>query len=227
VPLSRLGVAPIAGVGDETLLNFTLPQSFKYGSEEYTRIALTSNGYAVVGCGTAQDLNFAPPAAWPSPARPNNVLAPYWSDLNPEAGGALRATILTDGVNRWLVAEWENVPTFSDAAQTRSFQLWIQLGSTEGIWFTYAKTGPGDPGSGLAVGAENRDGTSGLRLDTVPAAGSDVAVKTAPPTPGGSVLLGYDAFGVRPGAYQLVARMTSDLTVGTATEAVNLTVTRR
>jgi subtilisin family serine protease len=227
LPLSGFGVAPITGIGDETIANFNVP-AFKYGTEEYTQLAVTSNGYAIVGGGSSQDLNFAPPANWPDRARPNNVLAPYWSDLNPAAGGAVRLAVLTDGTTRWLIADWENVPTYSSAAQTRSFQVWIQLG-TEGIWFTYGKTGAGDPGSGLAVGAENRDGTSGIRLQAapIPGPGSDIAVKTAPPVAGGSILLGYDAFGVKPGLYQLVARMTSDVSTGTAAESLNLEVTKK
>ena len=226
--LSEFGIAPIAGMGDETIASFNVP-AYRYGTEEYTQIGVTSNGYVVVGGGTSQDLNFAPPATWPNPARPNNVLAPYWSDLDPATGGGVRLGILTDGTTRWLIADWENVPTYSNAAEIRSVQVWIQLGTTEGIWYTYDKTGAGDPGSGLAVGAENRDGSSGIRLPaaTIPAAGSDIRVTTAPPVAGGSVALGYDAFGVKPGLYQLVARMTSDVTTGTATEPVNLEVTRK
>ena len=50
LPLSDFGIGPIAGVGDETIVNFNVPP-FKFGAEEYSTLALTSDGYAVVGGG--------------------------------------------------------------------------------------------------------------------------------------------------------------------------------
>ena len=78
--------------------------AFKYGAETYTKLALTSNGYAVVGGGDSADLDFVP-QTFPDAARPNNVLAPYWTDLNPGAGGSVSIGGLTDQVNTWIVLE--------------------------------------------------------------------------------------------------------------------------
>ena len=230
LPLAVFGITPISGVGDETIVNFDVP-SFKYGSETYTSLGLTSNGYAVVGGGSAEDVEFDS-EPFPSPAKPNNALAPFWTDLDPGSGGATRVGALTDGTNTWLVLEWENVPTFG-TTQTQSFQIWIQTGASESITYAFGKvTGTGSP-EGLVTGAENRDGTSGVNLGRVPFAvepndparpDEDFTITTSPPTPGGSVQIGYDAFGLRAGTYQLAARMTSNLTVGTTKEVVNLTV---
>ena len=57
-----------------------------YGSEPYTRVGVVSNGYLVIGGGTAADIVFTP-QTFPNAARPNNVIAPFWTDLNPAAGG--------------------------------------------------------------------------------------------------------------------------------------------
>ena len=85
----------------------------------YTRIGVVSNGYVVLGGGTAADINFINQNL-PNPARPNNVLAPFWTDLNPSAGGAVRIGTLTDGTNTWLIVDWEAVKDFRDADLNRS-----------------------------------------------------------------------------------------------------------
>ncbi|RQP09929.1 MAG: hypothetical protein EAS51_10135 [Microbacteriaceae bacterium] len=70
-------------------MNFTVP-SFIYGGEVYDRIGVVSNGYVVVGGGAAGDVEYEPPASFPDPATPNNVIAPFWTDLNPADGGGIR-----------------------------------------------------------------------------------------------------------------------------------------
>ena len=84
LPLSAFGIAPVTGVTDDSLSNFTVP-TFYYGGEPYTRIGVDSNGYVVVGGGTGADNAFAP-QTFPNPARPNNVVAPFWTDTNIPAG---------------------------------------------------------------------------------------------------------------------------------------------
>jgi subtilisin family serine protease len=223
LPLSGFGIAPIPGVGDETLVNFDVP-TFKFGSEEYTQLAVTSDGYAVVGGGDASDLDFVP-QTFPDAARPNNVLAPYWTDLNPGAGGAMRIGSLTDGVNSWIVLEWDEVPVFGQT-QTQSFQIWIQQGDTESVTYAYgAVTGAAAP-DGANAGAENRDGSSGRNISPFPVTNSDYTVVTSPPVPGASLTIGYDANALQRGLYQLVARLSSDITLGNTTEVVNLRVAK-
>ena len=134
------------------------------------RIAVDSNGYVVIGGGTAADNDCCNPQTFPNPARPNNVLAPYWTDLNPGAGGAVRVGVLSDGREPfWLVVDWEAVDTFGVPASASSFQVWIQLGATEGLWFTYGDLSAPSV-DGLTVGAENRDGSSGVNLGGAPTA---------------------------------------------------------
>ena len=75
-------------MGDETIANFNVP-AFTFGGASYDQIGVTSNGYAVVGGGTGAD-NSINNQSFPTPPVPNNVLAPFWTDLNPGAGGAVR-----------------------------------------------------------------------------------------------------------------------------------------
>ena len=102
--LELFGITPVL-VGDESIVNFTVP-AYVFGGVTYTQIAITSNGYAVAGGGVQSDVDFIPQTL-PDPARPNGVLAPYWTDL--EGGGTegIRAATLTDGVDSWLVLQWD------------------------------------------------------------------------------------------------------------------------
>jgi len=240
--LSLFGVAPVAGVGDDTITNFNVP-AFFYGGESYTRIGVVSNGYIVVGGGTSADVVFAPPP-FPNAARPNNTLAPLWTDLNPPAGGAIRVATLSGGGFSWIVIDWDSVKNFSNAT-THSFEAWLQESSgahtgpsSEQVTFSYGpnlafpgdgpglgNAGSGDPGSGQAWGAENRDGTSGVNIASAPANGSEYQVNTTPPAAGGSVTITYDVSSKNVGTFRTQAAMTSDLTPGTTQIQVPLTVT--
>jgi subtilisin family serine protease len=238
LPLSLFGIPPIAGVGDDTITNFNVP-TFFYGGEPYTRVGVVSNGYLVIGGGTGSDLVFTP-QHFPNAARPNNVVAPLWSDLNPTAspGGGVRIGTLTDGSTTWLVVDWQKIKNFGNAT-THSFQIWLRLASgaagtgpsSEDVSVAYgtgadaANAGSGDPDSGQNWGAENRDGTSGANASSAPADGSQYQVHTSPPVPGGSVSIPFDVSSKKTGTFHSDASMTSDQTPGTTIAPQTLTVT--
>ncbi len=218
LPLSGFGITPIAGVSDESITNFTVP-AFQYGSETYTRIGIVSNGYVVVGGGASADVTFVPQPI-PSSTRPNNIIAPFWTDLNPAEGGAVRIGVLGDGTTSWLIVDYEKVRTYGSTEES-SFQVWLQLGATEGV--TIAHGPMGAPSSdGLSQGAENRDGTSGATY--VGASSTDWTVNTAPSQPGGSVSIGYDASSARSGTYVLAPQATSSVVKGTISMPQTITV---
>ena len=236
LPLSLFGIAPIAGVGDDTITNFNVP-TFYYGAEPYTRIGVVSNGYLVLGGGDSSDIVFSP-QHFPNAARPNNVVAPLWTDLNPPAGGAVRIGTLTDGSSTWIVVDWQRVKNFGNAT-THSFEVWIRVASggagtgpsSEDVSLTYGtgadagNAGSGDPSSGQNWGAENRTGTSGANITPAPADGSQYQVHTTPPTAGGSVTIPFDITSKIPGTYHSIASLTSDQTSGTTQVNQAITVT--
>jgi hypothetical protein len=216
LPLSAFGVPPIAGVGDDTLTNFNVP-TFFYGGEPYTRLGVGSNGTLVVGGGTGVDAT-PNPQTFPNTARPNNTIAPLWTDLNPAAAGAIRIATLTDGTDTWIVVDWAAVRNFSNVT-LHSFEVWIKIGAapaSEEISLVYgvANTAAPDPGTGGNSGAENRDGTSGKNLAT-PANATEWRVNLGPPTAGGTQVITYDASADEPKMYSSTASMTSNVTPGT------------
>jgi hypothetical protein len=231
LPLSAFGIAPIAGVGDDTITNFNVP-TFFYGGEPYTRIGIVSNGYVVIGGGAAADIVFLP-QTFPNASRPNNVVAPLWNDLNPAGAGALRIATLTDGSSTWLVVDYAGVKNFSNAT-THTFELWFRLASgaagtgpsSEQVTISYGagNTASPDPASGGNTGAENREGTSGKNL-APPADNTEWAVVLTGPTAGGPADITYDASSKKTGTYDTTAAMTSDQTPGIAQVVQTLTVT--
>ena len=233
LPLSLFGIGPIAGVGDDTITNFNVP-TFYYGGESYTSVGVVSNGYLVIGGGTTADIVYVP-QVFPDVARPNNVLAPFWTDLNPTAGGAIRIGTLTDGSQTWLVVDWDHVNNFSDA-NTHTGEIWLRLASgtagtgpsSEQITISYgaANSAHGDPGSGINWGAENRDGSSGQNIASPgPADDTEYVVTTLPPVAGGSTTITYDASSKKVGTYKSQAAMTSNVTPGVTEVVQTITVT--
>jgi hypothetical protein len=239
LPLSSLGVAPQPGFTDDSIANFGVP-TFYYGHEPYDEIGVVSNGYLVLGGGDSSDVNFTS-QHFPNPARPNNVVSPFWTDLDPtpptgsgcgHGGGGIYVATVGDGDSNWVVVDWENVSN-CDTADTHSFEVWLRVPgdsvptgpSSEQVTMAYGNNGPGDPDGTPNWGAENRDGSSGVNLASQPANGSTLAVNMGSPTPGGSVTIPYDITSKKVGTWTSVASMTSDRTAGIAKVVTTLTVT--
>ena len=128
------------------------------------------------------------PQTLPDPARPNDVMAPFWTDLDGTAAPGIFVAVLTDGVSSWIVIEWR-VNVFGTTSQ-RVFQTWIGINGIEDITFAYNPAAlPAAPpaGFGLTVGAENVEGSAGDQIaptlpETPPT--QDLRVTSTPGAPG-------------------------------------------
>jgi hypothetical protein len=236
------GYFPIAGFGgtvtvpgaDDAITNFGVP-TFYFGGETYNQIGVVTDGCVVLGGGNQSDVNYFP-QTFPNPARPNNVISPFWTDLNTTSGsggGKILVNVLTDGDSDWIIVDFEGVKNFSNNT-THTGEVWIRASTKnhvgpagEQVTISYgaANAAAGDPGSAINWGAENRDGTSGKNLASAPANDSEYAVTTSPPQAGGTATIEYDASSRQPGTYKSVASMTSDVTPGTTQVVKTITVT--
>jgi hypothetical protein len=223
LPLALFGTSLDLGGSDESIVNVTVP-SFVYAGETYSTIGVVSNGYIVVGGGTGADVDFVNQPI-PSTNIPNNILAPFWTDLNPEFGGRILVNTLTDGVNSWIVVEWEAVSNYGDG-ELNSFQVWIGYSGFEDISFTYGEQiSDGDSGF-LTVGAENKFGNTGGQVyfdgvgdapaPSFPAGDYEVDVFSTPGSPGETYEITFSMYGMAPGEWTNCANMTSSLFEGTA-----------
>jgi hypothetical protein len=226
LPLELFGT-PADVIGDEQALNYAVPP-FVFGGRTFTSVGVVSNGYVVLGgtTGTA-DIDFVPQTL-PNPSRPNGVLAPYWTDLDGTGREGVRVNVLGDGVNNWLVVQW-NVGLFGDAtaAGARNMQTWIGLNGVEDVSYEFDTNALTDftAGGGLTVGAENQSGTGGAQIVGAPL-GSYV-ITTTPGAPGGSLSYSLNVRGTDRGTGVLTSRMLADTVAGTTITSTNITVTRR
>ncbi|MGW6504069.1 S8 family serine peptidase [Nonomuraea angiospora] len=217
LPLDAFGVTPTP-IGDEQALNFTVP-AFSFAGQTYTRLGVTSNGYSVAG---GDDITFQPQTL-PDPARPNNVLASYWTDLDGTGAPGVFATVLTDGVNRWVVVEWR-VNIFG-TTDLKVFQQWIGVNGAEDISYAYDPANlPGAPpaAAGLTVGAENAEGTAGDQITGPPT--EDLVVKSTPGVPGGTLTYSMKVKGVSTGAGKVTTATSTPQVRGITVEVDKITV---
>jgi hypothetical protein len=173
----------------------------------------TSSGIAALGANTAL----------PDPALPNNLLAPWWTDLDLSAGGEWYTGALTDGATVYDVFEWRDVPRYGDERSRATFQIWLARGTNLG-WFTYGSL-TGDVGD-ATTGFEGAVGTAGQTFYHGEAgAGAlprgDLHLDQNSGRAGETHLITFTAEGAGRGRWQNCASMSSDLWDG---EAVACTV---
>jgi hypothetical protein len=221
LPLDLFGVTPIA-VGDEEALNFNVP-AFSFAGQSFNRLGVISDGYLVAGGATGQDIDFIP-QTFPDPARPNGVLAPFWTDLDGTGAPGIFIAVLTDGVSDWIVVE-SRLNVFGTTSQ-RVMQAWIGVNGPEDITFAYDPTNlPADPsGFPFNVGAENADGSAGDQIAGLPT--EDLRVSSTPGAPGGSLTYSFNVRGVMAGVGTVRTDLTTPLVRGTITDVDTITVTR-
>jgi len=217
LPLAAFGVTPTPCPSNCDDGGWTITGlDINYLGQNYTDAIWSVNGTLELGTASGVATSFAN-QNFPDPAIPDNLLAPWWTDLNLGAGGNWYIGALTDGVSVWDIFEWENVPRYGDAGSTFSFQIWLERGSGN-IHFTYGSYA-GDTGD-ATVGAENDDGTVGDTwyydgAGTLPWGGSDLGVFSVPGTPGETHIVTFSATGRHVGAWTNCAEMTGDTFFGT------------
>jgi uncharacterized repeat protein (TIGR01451 family) len=178
---------PCSSVCDDTTISLS-GFSFEYAGETYTDVVMGSNGLVVAGA-DATDAFSPSNQNLPDSATPNNVIAPFWTDFDMDGtsatdsgAGIWYAGILTDGVNDFLIMEWQGVELWGVPGPTYTLQVWIQLGSSN-IWFVYADI-PSVP-TFMTVGVEDIQGAAGTSYffngaGTPPEVGTDLLVSTMP-----------------------------------------------
>jgi len=223
LPLDLFGVTPIP-IGDEQFINFNVP-AFRHAGQSWTRLGVVSDGYVVVGGATAEDVDCCNLPSGPDPGRPNNVLAPFWTDLDGTAAPGIQITVLTDTStgSSWLVIEFR-LNTFG-TTDRQTFQTWIGINAAEDITYTYD---PADPlnahGMPFLVGAENLLGQGDMSA-TLPT--GDLRVTSTDSVPGD--VASYTVFvrGADAGTGMVTSSMNADGVLGTTIVTSNITVTPR
>ncbi|QXD14069.1 S8 family serine peptidase [Rhodocaloribacter litoris] len=228
----------ISGVGDplsltdESTASVSLPFAFSFYGTEYTSVNVVSNGYLTFNAG-GSDFSNDP---IPSTATPNNLIAPFWDDLNPGAGGTVHTYY--DAANERFIVQFTDVPHYISSNGTYTFQAILYRNGT--LLFQYEELGNV---TSATVGVENATGEDGLQVVfNAPYLTEElaVAIQYAPPylslspsagtvPAGGSVALnvGFDAGDLETGIYTfpLEALITQSGSTALATLPTTLNVT--
>jgi hypothetical protein len=224
--LSAFATGALRAIGDDQIVNFNVP-AFVYDGQTYTRLGIVSNGYLVVGGGDGTDVVSTPPAM-PNPAHPNNVLAPFWTDLDSGNGSipgqGYRIAVLSAGPQSWIVVQWDEHP-FNGAVSTfETFQTWIGINGTQDISFAYDPTHLlADPSAPFQVGAEDVSGQFGNNLPGLPT--NDLVVTSSAAVPGGTASFTAPFRGTQVGAGVVEVDLVSSLSRDTSVRRMNVTVT--
>lgn len=135
----------------------TLPFKFRFYGVEKSTVHVSANG--MIGF-SADGLSATENTPMANGAAPNDVIAPYWDNLDPAAGGSVYAGTIGTAPNRRFVASWVNVPRVTTTTLL-TFQVILDE-STGDIIFQYRDVaGTRGGGRGATVGVENSNGDSG------------------------------------------------------------------
>lgn len=131
----------IANSSDEAVDSIEMGMTFEYFGEKYTSLAIVINGFvAMVGSGSGNTQYFGTlvgsnsysPSGIPSPRLPNNIVAPFWADIDFEGstGYVFYRTFKPETSNKsydHLIVQWEEAGLFND----------INFGGNDGVRVTF------------------------------------------------------------------------------------------
>lgn len=211
----------IAGVGvalsltDDGFAEVVLPFPFPFYCEQKTAVRIGSNGYLTFGDNAGDFSNDPIPDPWD----PNDLVAPFWCDLNPELGGDVYHYY--DAVEEEFIVQYDDLYDYFGGGPY-TFEVILELSGA--IVFQYEEV----PGSHevCTVGIERSSGTEGLEVvynATYVQSGMAVRIEDPAPwlvedEPSGviaaldteGILLDVDTYGVAQGVYSITLIVESD-----------------
>jgi hypothetical protein len=195
VPLDAFPTTLEIPVGDEEIVNLSGFGAIQYNGQSWTSVGVDSNGYVILGPASSEDNNCCNLPDGPDPGAPNNMVAPFWTDLDGTGAEGILANVLSTGPgNAWLVVEYR-VFVFG-TNDLRTFQVWMGLGPTQDITFAYPAPQADPNGQDFLVGAENFLGEGDMEA-VLPT--EDLRVASTDFVPGDTVSYTVDVRGQRVG----------------------------
>ncbi|MBY6018836.1 S8 family serine peptidase [Halomonas denitrificans] len=153
---------------DEIKLVFQDLPEFELNGETHTSLTLSSNG--LIAAGDADTNSAYLNQKLPNPAEPNNLIAPFWTDLDLEGngtdmdtgGGTLHHYIEDDGNGNpiWLVFDWIDAQVYFQFEGRYSFGVRLGIGANIGhtvISYYSMDSMPEE----VTIGAEGKTGLIG------------------------------------------------------------------
>jgi Ca2+-binding RTX toxin-like protein len=146
------------GNGDDVSQVVPLPFTFQFYDQPATEVRINSNGGLTFDAGDTLGFSNFPLG---NDSANRRLVAPWWTDWNPGAGGDVLYGTVGSAPNRIFVVHWKDVLPFAGTAgQTASFQVQL-FERTNNIEFHYADTTTSGTTSNGGVGTVGIDnGTS-------------------------------------------------------------------
>jgi hypothetical protein len=145
---------PLPGADDANYGPFDLGFTFEFYGNVFTSVNICTNGWASFSSTSTAYFNACIPD--PSEFNPNDVVYPFWDDMNSSSGGTIY--YYADAANQRFIISWEGVFKYG-TSDPYTFQ--IILGADNSVKFNYSDVL--DPSS-CTVGVENGDGTDAIQL---------------------------------------------------------------
>lgn len=141
---------------DEGYFDVALPFTFPFYGDDKTSIRVNTNGF---GSFDGNALNAFGNTTIPNVSGPEDLIAPYWDDMDLSRAGAGSVFYGAAPDGRFVI-QWQNAQRFTGAG-TITFQM--ILGDDGSIEFQYAENSLATANS-ATVGIENADATDGLQI---------------------------------------------------------------
>jgi PKD repeat protein len=154
---------PLNLTGDSVSSPLSLPFAFKFYGQSYSTLYVSANG--LLGFEN-QSLSSAVNTDLPAAAAPNNIICPFWDDLNPASTSVRFGTVGT-APNRKTVVSWVAAQGVGGPPASFTFQVVLEEASNA-ISFQYLDVQPGSrnnsaAGKSATVGIEHASGLVATR----------------------------------------------------------------
>ncbi len=132
-----------------------------YDGATHNTIRLCSNGFASFTSTTTSYTNYAIPTA----AEPNNLVAPYWDDMNVSGSNYGSIWYYADPGGDFFVAEWDSCAHYGSSitGEWFTFELILYPDGTIDFMYRVIEEGTMSPFPSATVGVENSTGTEGIQ----------------------------------------------------------------
>ncbi len=152
VDISGIGTAGTFG-DDSNSGAISLGFSMPFYGNIFSSVNVCSNGFLSFTSTSTSYTN----QGIPTGGEPENLIAPFWDDLNPSSGGTIYTW--SDTANGRFIVQWDAVPRYSNTSALETFQAILY--SDGRIVFQYETI---SDALSVTVGIENADGTDGLEV---------------------------------------------------------------
>lgn len=151
VDISTVGTE--VSLGDDEAVDITLPLNFDFYGETQNSVKISSNGYLTFGNDGTNYYNDSIPRSYGV----NNLIAPFWDDLNPNSGGSIY--YYHDAAQERFIVQYQDIPRY-EVEGSLTFQTILNADGS--IVFQYDDLNA--TLDSATIGIENADGTKGVEV---------------------------------------------------------------